>query len=57
MAKIGSNLTVVETVDILKVESPVFKAYQLPLINPFAFDLSFSQLPDLLFYDTPQPFL
>ena len=42
VAKTGSNPTVVETVDILRVESPVFKAHQLPLINPFAFNLSLS---------------
>ena len=41
VAKMGSNLIIVETADTLKVESPVFKAYQLPLTNLFVFDLSF----------------
>jgi len=41
MAKTGSNLTVIETVNTLGVESLVFKAYWLPLTNLFAFNLSF----------------
>jgi len=57
VAKMGSNPSVVETVDTLGAESPVFKAHQLSLTDPFAFNLSFSQLSDLLFYNTPQPFL
>jgi len=52
MAKMGSIPTVVETIDILEVESFVFKTCWLPLTDPFAFDLSFFQLPDLLFYNT-----
>ena len=57
VAKMGSIPTAVETTDILGVESPVFKAYQLPLTDLFAFNLSFFQLPNLLSYNTPQPFL
>jgi len=57
VAKIGSIPTVVETTDILGVESPVFKAHWLPLTDPFAFNFSFFQLPDLLSYNTLQPFL
>ena len=53
----GSIPTVVETANILEVEFPVSKACQLPLTNLFVFDLSFSQLPNLLFYNTPQPSL
>jgi len=41
MAKMGSIPTVVETADILGVESPVFETYQLPLTDLFAFNLSF----------------
>ena len=41
VAKTGSIPTVVETTDILGVESPVFKAYQLSLTNPFVFNLFF----------------
>jgi len=41
VAKTGSNPTVVETANILKVESSVSKAHQLPLTNLFAFNLSF----------------
>jgi len=40
-AKTGFNLTVMETINILKVESPVFKACWLPSANLFAFNLSF----------------
>ena len=57
VAKTGSILTAVEITDILGVESPVSKAHQLLLTNLFAFNLSFSQLPDLFFYNTPQSFL
>ena len=53
VAKTGSIPIAVKTTDILEVESFVFKAHQLPLTNLFAFNLSFSQLPDLLFYNTP----
>ena len=52
IAKTGSILTVVETINILKVESPVFKAYQLPSTDLFIFNLSFFQLLDLFFYNT-----
>ena len=41
VTKIGSNPTMVETANILGVESPVFKTYQLPLTNLFVFNLSF----------------
>ena len=49
-AKTGSNPTVEETTDILGVEflSPV--VCLSPLVDPFIFGSSFSQLPDLLFY-------
>ena len=57
VAKMDSIPTVVETANTLKVESSISKAHQLPLADPFAFNLFFFQLPDLLFYDTPQPFL
>jgi len=57
MAKMGSNPTMVEIADTLGVESPVSKTHWLSLTNPFAFNLSFFQLPDLLFYNTSQPFL
>jgi len=53
MAKTGSILTVVEKIDILMVKSFVFKAHQLLLVNLFAFNFSFSQLLNLLFYNTP----
>jgi len=53
VAKMGFNLTVVETANILEVEFSVFKACQLSLTNLFTFDLFFFQLPDLLFYNTP----
>ena len=51
-AKMGSNPTKVETTDILGVESLVSEAHQLLLTDLFVFGLSFSQLPDLLFYNT-----
>jgi len=41
VAKMGSNLTIMETADTLGVESPVFKTYWLPLIDLFAFNLFF----------------
>ena len=52
VAKTGFNLTVVETVDTLVVESLSLIAYLLSLTD-FFFNSSFSQLPDLLFYNTP----
>ena len=52
VAKMGSNPTVVETVDILVVESLSLMAYLSPLADLFFFNSSFSQLPDLLFYNT-----
>ena len=54
VAKTGSNSTMVEIANTLVTKSPVFETHQLPSTNPFAFNLSFSQLPDLLFYNTPQ---
>jgi len=53
VAKTGSIPSAVETTGILKVVSPAFKVYWLPLTNLFVFDLFFFQLPDLLFYNTP----
>ena len=53
VAKTGSIPTIVETTDILEVESPVSKTCQLPSTDLFAFNLSFFQLPDLLFYNIP----
>ena len=50
----GSIPTAVETTDTLGVVSPAFKVYLLPLTDLFAFNLSFFQLPDLFFYNTPQ---
>ena len=52
VAKMDSIPTVVETTDILKVESFVFEAYWLPLIDLFVFNLFFFKLPDLLSYNT-----
>jgi len=57
VAKMGFNPTVVEIADTLVVGSLVSEACQLLLTDLFAFNLSFSQLPDLLFYNTPQLFL
>jgi len=57
VAKTGSIPTAVKTTNTLGVESPVFKTYQLPLTNPFTFNFSFSQLLNLLFYNTPQFYL
>ena len=53
VAKTGSNLTIVEIINTLGVESSISKAYWLLLTNLFTFDLSFFQLPNLLFYNTP----
>jgi len=41
VAKTGSNLTVVETVDTLEVESLSLMAHLSPLVNPFFFNSSF----------------
>ena len=41
VAKMGFIPTAVETIDILGVESSVFKAYWLLLTDLFVFDLSF----------------
>ena len=41
-AKTGSNPTVVETTNILKVVSPVSEVHWLLLTDLFAFDFSFS---------------
>ena len=42
VAKMGSNLTVMETVYTSVMESLSLKAYLLPLTNLFIFDLFFS---------------
>ena len=55
VAKMGFNPTVVETADTLVVESLL--VHLLSLADLFLFDSFFFQLPDLLFYNTPQPFL
>ena len=52
VAKMGSNPTVVETANTLVVESLSPTAYPLLLADPFSFDSSFFQLPNLLFYNT-----
>jgi len=52
VTKTGSNPTVVETADILVVESLSSTACPLPLADLFFFNSSFFQLPDLLFYNT-----
>ena len=57
VVKMGSILTVVETTNTPEVVSSAFMVYWLPLTNLFAFNFSFSQLPDLFFYNTPQLFL
>jgi len=54
VAKMGSILTEVEIANTLVVESLPLMACLLPLADLFFFDSSFFQLPDLLFYDTPQ---
>ena len=51
-AKTGSILTAVKTVNILIVESLSLMAYLSPLADPFFSNSFFSQLPDLLFYNT-----
>ena len=51
VAKMGSNPTVVETAYTSVVESLSLVVHPLLLANPFAFNLSFFQLPDLLFYN------
>jgi len=56
-AKMGSNPIEVETADILVIESLSLAVYLLLLADPFFFNSSFFQLPDLLFYNTLQPFL
>ena len=56
-AKMGSIPTIVETVNILVVESLSLEVYPLPLADLFFFNSSFFQLPNLLFYNTPQFFL
>jgi len=53
VAKMGSNPAEVETADTLVVGSLSPTAHPLLLADPFFFDFSFSQLPDLLFYNTP----
>jgi len=52
VAKMGFNSTVVETANTLVVESLSLMAYLLPLADLFFFNSSFSQLPDLFFYNT-----
>ena len=52
VAKMGSIPTVVETVYILVVESLSLMACTSPLADLFFFNSSFSQLLDLLFYNT-----
>src|SRR5271170_3149156 len=52
-AKTGSNPTVVETTYTPVVESSVAPAHLSPLPDPFAFDPSFSFLPDLNSINTP----
>ena len=49
----GSNPTVVETANTLVMESLSLVVYLLLLANLFFFNSSFSQLPDLFFYNTP----
>jgi len=51
VAKMGSIPTEVEIADTLVVESLPLTACLLPLADLFFFDFSFSQLPDLLFYN------
>ena len=51
VAKTGSNPAEVETADTLVVESLSLAVHPLPLADSFFFNSSFSQLPDLLFYD------
>ena len=42
VAKTGSNLSVVETINILEMVSPVSEVHQLPLTDLFVFNFSFS---------------
>jgi len=51
VAKTGSIPTEVETADTPVVESLSLTVHPLPLTDLFFFDFSFSQLPDLLFYN------
>ena len=53
VAKTGFIPTVMETTNILGVKSPVSKAHQLLLTDPFIFSFSFSLLSDMIFYNTP----
>ena len=55
-AKMDSNPTIVETADTQAVKSLSLIIHLLPLTDSF-FNPSFSLLPDLLFYNTPQLFL
>ena len=52
VAKTGSIPTEVETVDTPVMESLSLTAHLSPLADPFFFNFSFSQLPDLFFYNT-----
>jgi len=54
VAKTGSISTAVETVYTPVVESLSPVVYLSLLVDLFSFNSSFSQLPDLLFYNTPQ---
>ena len=56
-AKTGSIPLVEEITDILKIESLSLAVHLLPSVDPFAFSSFFSQLLNLLFYNTPQLFL
>ena len=49
----GSNSAEVETTGTLVVESLSLAVYLLLLADLFLFNSSFSQLPDLLSYNTP----
>jgi len=51
VVKMGSIPTEVETADTLVVESLSLTAHLLPLADSFFFNSSFSQLPNLLFYN------
>jgi len=53
-AKTDSNPTAVETADILVVKSLSLAVYLSFLADLFFFGSSFSQLPDLLFYNISQ---
>jgi len=56
VAKTGSIPTVVETAHIPVVESLSPVVHPLLLADSFFLNSSFFQLPNLLFYNTPQPF-